>query len=96
MHKEFEVIDVTMCVVVNEMTQESESIYRIYKNGVNEMMFISTSFEAMYDKSYEDSMDDLENALKLVNKDQTTQNQYLNIRKYNIVCRLLRKYHQGW
>jgi hypothetical protein len=50
----------------------------------------------MYDKSYDDSLDDLKNVLTRVNNNQTTQNQYQNITKYNIVSRLLRKYHQGW
>jgi hypothetical protein len=98
MHKDYEVIGVTFCLVKNgnEETRESESQYRIYEKGVNMRTFVSTSFEAMCNKSYEDSMDDLEDALTDMNNNQPTQVQYNNITKYSIACKLLRKYHQGW
>jgi hypothetical protein len=94
--KEFEVIGVTFCLVKNEETRESESQYRIDENSVNESLFTSNYFKAMYYKSYDDSIDDLEDAVTRVNNNQITEVQYKNITKYNIVCRLLRKYYQGW
>jgi hypothetical protein len=71
-------------------------MYRIYENGVNIGLFTSDRFEAMYYKSYDESNEDLEDALADMNNNQTTENQYKNITKYSIACRLLRKYHQGW
>jgi hypothetical protein len=96
MHKDYEVIGVTFCLVKNEETRESESQYRIYEKGVNVRMFVSRSFEVMYNKSYEDSMDDLKDALTRINNKQTSKVQYDNITRYNIVSKLLRKYHQRW
>jgi hypothetical protein len=58
-------------------------------------MFTSRYFDALYCKSYEDTLDDLEKALIHVNEDRKEGNAYENIRRYTLLSNLVRKYHQG-
>jgi hypothetical protein len=81
--------------ILDEKTEDYESEYRIYENGTLQTMFTTKYFDAVYFKSFDEAEEDLKNALTRVNKDGKEGNEMQNISRFNVLCKLLRKYHQG-
>jgi hypothetical protein len=56
------------------LTKKSECEYRIYEDGVLEMMFKSKYLELLFFKPLYETMEDLKNGLKRMNEDEIEGN----------------------
>jgi hypothetical protein len=95
-HKDYEVIGISKVRFLDPEQKKTEFEYRIYMDGLLDMQFTSQYFQLYLFQSLDETMEDLKEALVRVKEDKKEGSEYENAIKYNILCRLARKYHQGW